>query len=81
LRAGIRLKNVNAAVVERNVIAPARFTTTAIGISLAVNPNGTTNSVVTHNNVTAMTNTPPIICAVGQGNVVSHNAGAPDCAR
>jgi hypothetical protein len=80
-RAGIRLKNVNSAVVRHNVIAPAVSTTKAVGISLAVNPDGTTNSIVTNNNVTAMTNTPPIICAVGQGNVVSHNAGAPDCAR
>jgi hypothetical protein len=80
-RAGIRLKNVNSAVVQRNVIRPAGSTTKAIGISLAVNPNGTTNSTVTNNNVTAMTNTPPIICAVGQGNVVSRNAGASDCAR
>jgi hypothetical protein len=80
-RAGIRLKNVNAAVVHRNVIAPAASTTKAVGISLAVNPNGTTNSTVTNNNVTAMTNNPPIICAVGQGNVVSRNAGASDCGR
>jgi hypothetical protein len=79
--AGIRLKNVNAAAVHRNVIAPAASTTKAVGISLAVNPNGTTNATVTNNNVTAMTNNPPIICAAGQGNVVSHNAGAPDCAR
>jgi len=81
VRAGIRLQNVNAAVVHRNVIAPAASTTKAVGISLAVNPNGTTNSTVTNNNVTAMTNNPPIICAVGQGNVVSRNAGASDCAR
>jgi hypothetical protein len=80
-RAGIRLKNVNSAVVERNVITPAVSTTKAVGISLAANPNGTTNSTVIYNNVTAMTNTPPIICAVGQGNVVSRNAGASDCAR
>jgi hypothetical protein len=80
-RAGIRLKNVNSAVVHRNVIAPAASTTKAVGISLAVNPNGTMNSTVTSNNVTAMTNNPPIICAVGQGNVVIRNAGAPDCAR
>jgi hypothetical protein len=78
-KAGIRLKNVNSAVVDRNVIAPAASTTKAVGISLAVNPDGTTNSIVTDNNVTAMTNTPPIICAVGQGNVVSRNSGAPDC--
>jgi hypothetical protein len=80
-RAGIRLKNVNAAAVHRNVIVPAASTTKTVGISLAVNPNGTTNSTVTNNNVTAMTNNPPIICAAGQGNVVSHNAGASDCAR
>src|SRR5262249_952860 len=89
-RAGIRLKNVNAAVVHRNVITPAASTTKAVGISLAVNPNGTTNSpnprappntAETNNNVPAMTNNPPIICAVGQGNVVSRNAGAADCAR
>jgi hypothetical protein len=80
-RAGIRLKNVDAAAVHRNVIAPAASTTTARGISLAVNPNGTTNSTVTNNNVTAMTNNPPVICAAGQGNVVSGNAGAPDCVR
>jgi hypothetical protein len=67
--------------VHRNVIAPAASTTKAVGISLAVNPNGTTNSTVTNNNVTAMTNNPPIICAVGQGNVVSRNAGASDCGR
>ena len=81
MRAGIRLKNVNSAVVRRNVIAPAMSTTKAVGISLAVNPNGTTNSTVTNNDVTAMTNTPPIICAKGQGNVVSLNADASDCAR
>jgi hypothetical protein len=80
-RAGIRLKNVNSAVVQRNVIAPAVSTTKAVGVSLAVDPDGTTNSTVTNNNVTAMTNTPPIICALGQGNAVSRNAGAPDCAR
>jgi hypothetical protein len=80
-RAGIRLKNVNSAVVQRNVIASAVSTTKAVGISLAANPNGTTNSTVTHNNVTATTNTPSIICAVGQGNVVRRNAGASDCAR
>jgi hypothetical protein len=80
-RAGIRLKNVEAAVVHRNDIAPAASTTSAVGIALAVNPDGTTNAIVTDNNVTAMTNRPPIICAQGQGNVVSRNAGALDCAR
>jgi hypothetical protein len=80
-RAGIRLKNVDAAAVHRDVIAPAASTTTARGISLAVSPNGTTNSTLTNNNVTAITNNPPIICALGQENVVNGNAGAPDRAR
>jgi hypothetical protein len=80
-RSGIRLKNANAAVVQRNVITPAASTTRAVGISLAANPDGTTNSTVTGNTVTAMTNSPPILCAIRQGDVVSGNTGASDCAR
>jgi hypothetical protein len=80
-RSGIRLKNADAAVVQRNVITPAPSTTRAVGISLAANPDGTTNSTVTGNTVTAMTNSPPILCAIHQGDVVSGNTGASDCAR
>jgi hypothetical protein len=79
-KAGIRLKNVTAAAVEHNVITPAAASPGAVGIALAASPDGTTNSRVTDNTITAMVSS-PIICAVGQGNVVTDNRGAPDCPR
>ena len=74
---GINLKNVDGAIVEGNLIVSAASAVRAIGISLAKNPNGTTNATVTGNNL--MTALPQIVCAIGQHNIVTRNTGASDC--
>src|SRR5215470_8399971 len=57
-------KDVNSAVVQRNVIHAGRNPRPKLPASRSqFYPDGMTNSTVTNNTVTAMTNTPPLICA------------------
>ena len=76
-KAGISLGNSSGATVSGNTISAVGGATSAIGVSLASNPNGANAASVTGNNVSAMPT--PIVCASGQGNSVNNNAGASAC--
>ena len=78
-RSGVDLINSNGSVVTGNTFTPNSSATRAIAITLTA--PGTTNATVTgNNNVSAVTNNPKIVCASGQGNTVTGNTGASDCA-
>ena len=77
-KTGILLQNSVGASVTSSVVSPKSGSTTATGIALTANPSGTHGATVTGNNVSAMP--VPIVCASGQGNNVTNNTGAADCA-
>lgn len=74
---GFLLSNVSGGSLKGAVVTPHAGQTTSQGIALTPNPNGTNNMVVTGNDVSAMPT--GVVCASGQGNVVTGNAGASDC--
>ncbi|MCI4680162.1 right-handed parallel beta-helix repeat-containing protein [Rhodoblastus acidophilus] len=77
-KAGISIENSSGVSVTGNTIAPASGATSAIGVSLTADPNGTNNALVSGNDASAMPT--PIVCASGQGNSVTGNAGVANCA-
>ena len=75
---GVNLGTSSGASITGLTITPYAGATTATGVYLATDPNGTNSATVTGNDVSAMP--VPIVCAPGQGNNVTNNTGAADCA-
>jgi hypothetical protein len=73
----VSLGNVTGATVSANTISGGNANSK--GIVLKANPQGTINSIVQNNDVSAMPATTKIVCAPSQGNTVTGNNGALDC--
>jgi hypothetical protein len=77
---GFFLGNATGVTATGNIVTPRNSSSGGYGISLTTDPNGTHNSIVTGNDVSAMPAGQGVVCAPGQGNSVTGNTGATDCA-
>lgn len=67
-KVGLNLVNSSGARVTGGFVTPVVGATTATGLVLATDPNGTHDAIVSGFNTSAMP--VPVVCAPGQGNVV-----------
>ena len=77
---GIELGNVASSNFNGGVLTIYPGATTATGIALTSNPNGTNGTIVTGFNLSSFNPADAVVCAPGQGNNVTGNTGAADCA-